>query len=114
MSKPRTRKRGRSKAHPMLFSEAEIEAMLVGGLVNFWLSERHSDLLKSLTKEARVLLAPLDERKLRWVASERLGDPTKEITDLVKEVQSPEWEQEERLRQLWKVQEVGDGSSNPT
>ena len=114
MSKPRARKRGRSKTHPMLFSESEVESMLVGGLVNLWLDERHSDLLKSLAKEARVLLAPLDERKLRWVASEKLGDSTKEITNLVKEVQSPEWEREEKLRQLWKVQEVGNGSPDKT
>ncbi len=67
-----SRERSKEKVHEFSFSEAEVEGMLVEGLVTELLNKNYADLIRLTVLEARELLVEFDGKSLRQLASERL------------------------------------------
>ena len=86
--------RSMEKESSLLFSEKEIEDLLVKGLVSQYLGDEHLDLLTSLRDRARRVLASLSERQLRLVAGEKICCPEASLVDLVREALTLEEEEE--------------------
>lgn len=71
----KSRERSTERAHSLLYSESEIESMLVEAIVNELLEMEHKELMLSLRKKALEMLQPFDETDLRHIVGMKVTRP---------------------------------------